>query len=159
MLTVTFYISREFACPGQKFKKLVRAICRRFDLTNAAVGIAIVSNKQIRVMNKKFLRRNAVTDCLSFDLSENENSRKLFEIVVNGERAASLAKKRGHSAQAELALYITHGLLHNLGFNDQLPAQAGKMHLLEDEILQQQGFGPVYNKKNKIASNKRRQKC
>lgn len=110
-------------------------------------------------MNKTFLHRNTVTDCLSFDLSENGGGRKWFEIVVNGERAALLAKRRGHTAQAEMALYITHGLLHNLGFNDRSASQAKKMHLLEDEILQQQGFGPVYDGKNKIVPNKRRRKC
>jgi len=159
MLTVTFHIGRKLSCPVQKFKNLVRTVCGRFDLANAAVGVAIVDNKQIRKMNKTFLHRNTVTDCLSFDLSENGGGRKWFEIVVNGERAALLAKRRGHTAQAEMALYITHGLLHNLGFNDRSASQAKKMHLLEDEILQQQGFGPVYDGKNKIVPNKRRRKC
>jgi ssRNA-specific RNase YbeY (16S rRNA maturation enzyme) len=104
MLTVTFYVRREFACPGQKLKKLVRAVCGRFGLKNARVSIAIVGNKQIRVMNDKFLHRKTVTDCLSFDLSENSSSHKWFELVVNGERAKSEAARRGHSAQAECNL-------------------------------------------------------
>jgi probable rRNA maturation factor len=79
--------------------------------------------------------------------------------VVNGEKAKSQAARRGHCAQAELALYITHGLLHNLGFDDLLPKKANEMHRLEDEILQQQGFGLVYDKKRKVLPDKRRQKC
>ena len=50
--------------------------------------------------------------------------------------------------EAELALYITHGLLHNLGFDDSTEMQAKKMHDTEDEILRQSGFGLVYNKSN-----------
>jgi probable rRNA maturation factor len=159
MRVVTFYVRREFDCSIQKLKKLVGAICSRFGLANVTVSIAIVDNKQIRILNKKFLHRKTVTDCLAFDLSEPDSDHRLFELVINGQKAKSEAAKRHHSALAELALYVTHGLLHILGFNDLLLAQAKKMHQLEDEILQQQGFGPVYGKKRKIVLNKQRQKC
>jgi probable rRNA maturation factor len=57
--------------------------------------------------------------------------------------AAREANVRGHSGEAELALYITHGLLHNLGFDDSTKRQAAKMHRTEDEILQQFGYGHI----------------
>ena len=60
--------------------------------------------------------------------------------------AARQAAKRGHGAEAELALYITHGMLHNLGFDDTDPQQAKKMHETEDSLLQKQGFGIIYYK-------------
>jgi probable rRNA maturation factor len=71
---------------------------------------------------------------------------KSFELVFNAEMAVKEANLRGHSSEAELALYITHGLLHNLGFDDSTQSQAEKMHNIEDEILQQLGYGPVYNR-------------
>jgi len=162
MQGLTVNITREFKnvpCPRRRFIKLVRVICRRFRLTKAAMGIVIVGNCRMRKLNIEFLNHKNFTDCLSFDLSETKNSRRLFELVVNGERAKTQAVMRGHSPQAELALYITHGLLHNLGFDDLRPKKAKTMNALEDEILQQQGFGLVYDKKRKIVSNKRRQKC
>jgi probable rRNA maturation factor len=162
MRGIVVHITRDFksiVCPQKKLRKLVRTICGRFNLANATVSIAIVGNKQICKLNRRFLNRKTVTDCLAFDLSERRSNHRWFELVVNGERAISEAARRGHCAQAELALYVTHGLLHNLGFDDLLPTQAQKMHRLEDEILQQQGFGPVYDKKRKIVSNKQRQKC
>ena len=162
MQGVIVHITRDFKniiCPQRKLIKLVRVICNRFGLANATVSIAIVANKHIRKLNDRFLNHKNVTDCLAFDLSDSKTGHRLFELVVNGEKAKSEAAKRGHSAQAELALYITHGLLHNLGFDDLLPKKAKKMHRLEDEILQQQGFGLVYDKKRKIVPDKRRQKC
>jgi probable rRNA maturation factor len=132
--------------PRQKLAKLVRAVCTRFGLENAAVDIAIVDNSSIRKLNKRFLNRKAVTDCLAFDLSQPGENLRRFELVVNGERAASESAQRNHSVGAEVALYVTHGLLHNLGFNDLLPKDAKRMHRLEDEILQQQGFGRIYEK-------------
>jgi probable rRNA maturation factor len=159
---VAVYFRRDFKgirFPVHKFEKLVRAVCTRFRLANATVSIEIVANSRIRKLNARFLNCKTVTDCLSFDLSDDDDDCRCFELVLNGEGAISEAAKRGHSAQAELALYVIHGLLHNLGFDDCSVAQAKKMHRLEDEILQQQGFGPVYEKRCKVVMGKRRKKC
>jgi len=139
-----------------KLKKLAKAICNRFiecergpakiRNTRYEISIAIVDDAEIRRVNKQFLNHNCPTDCLSFDLSDDDTRRlKSFELIVNAEMAVKEANLRGHSSEAELALYITHGLLHNFGFDDSQQDQAQKMHDTEDEILQQQGFGLVYN--------------
>jgi len=128
-----------------KLKKLVKAVCTRFKLSKATVSIAIVDDAEIRKLNKQFLNRSSTTDCLSFNLSDDD-ARKSFELVVNAEKAVKEANLRGHSSEAELALYVIHGLLHNLGFDDSTQDQAKKMHDTEDEILQQLGYGLVYNK-------------
>jgi len=137
--------------PPSKIKKLVRAVLDRFGLSKGTVSIAIVDDAEIRKLNNRFLNRKSNTDCLSFDLSDTLDSQspKLFELIVNGEMAVRQANLRGHSSQAELALYITHGLLHNLGFDDATDSKAGKMHDMEDNILQQLGYGFVYNKNTK----------
>ena len=136
-----------------KLEKLVKAVCNRFTRnqmqgTRYEISIAIVDGAEICKLNKQFLNRKSTADCLSFDLSDDdtEGAPKSFELVVNAERAVKEANLRGHSSEAELALYITHGLLHNLGFDDSEPEQAKKMHHTEDEILQQLGYGLVYNK-------------
>jgi len=129
-----------------KIKKLVRTICERFKLSNATISIVIVDNMQMCKINSQFLNRKSTTDCLSFDLSDDLESGKTFELLVNGELAVKEAGLRGHSGEAELALYITHGLLHNLGLDDRTQNQAKRIHKTEDEILQQFGYGLVYNK-------------
>ena len=168
-------IAKNFDSPDvniTKLKKLVKIVCNRFKLAKATVSIAIVNDLEIRRVNKQFLNRNATTDCLSFDLSDEQNGSskgvargreeknvsgpgsatcKIFELVVNGEKAVKEAKSRGHLSEAELALYIIHGLLHNLGFNDATEAKAKKMHEMEDEILQELGYGLVYNKSTRAS--------
>ena len=136
----------------QRLIKLVEAVCNHFGASNAAVDIAIVDDARIRELNKQFLDKDENTDCLSFDLSENQTD-KAFEVVVNGQMAVRQATARGHSALSELALYITHGLLHNLGFDDSTKAAAQKMHTAEDRILQEQGFGVVYNSKKRKSNS------
>jgi probable rRNA maturation factor len=149
---ITVHIARNFKdieIRMSELRKLVKAICNRFKLLKTTVSIAIVDEAQIRKLNNQFLNSKSTTDCLSFDLSDDEVSQspKLLELIVNGEMAVRQANLRGHSSEAELALYITHGLLHHLGFDDSTESQARKMHDMEDEILQQLGYGLVYNKR------------
>jgi len=151
---IVIQIANNFAgidAPPSKIKKLVRAVLDRFGLSKATVSIAIVDDTEIKKLNSRFLNRKSNTDCLSFDLSDTREpqSPKLFELIVNGEMAVRQANLRGHSRLAELALYITHALLHNLGFDDATKSKAKKMHDMEDNILQQLGYGFVYNKNTK----------
>ena len=130
-----------------KLENLVRGVCKRFRLSKATISIAIVDDAQIRKVNEQFLGRDTPTDCLSFDVSdEGANCAKSFELVVNAESAIREASMRGHSSESELALYVTHGLLHNLGFDDSTDNEARKMHDTENEILEELGYGSVYGR-------------
>lgn len=130
-----------------KLKRLVRTVCTRFGVQAVTVGIAVVDDVEMARFNQRFLGHEGTTDCLSFDLSDDAcpEERRIFDLIVNGELAVREAVARGHSAEAELALYITHGLLHNLGFDDATAREARRMHRMEDEILQDLGYGSVYN--------------
>lgn len=153
---ITVHIARNFKkikLRPPELRKLVKFVCNRFKLSKATVSIAIVDDVQIRKLNNRFLMSKSATDCLSFDLSDDElpRSPKSLELIINGQMALRQAKLRGHSSEAELALYITHGLLHQLGFDDSTPSRARKMHNTEDEILQELGYGLVYNKGERLS--------
>lgn len=128
-----------------RLKKLITQTCSRFGVKQADISVLITNSYEIRLLNRKFLRQNATTDCLSFDLSDKKDRSRTFQLIVNAQRAAYQARLRKHSPHAELALYITHALLHNLGFDDSSPGNAHKMHKTEDRILQEHGFEMVYN--------------
>jgi len=138
-------------------EELVKTVCKRFEVSNATIGIAIVDDAEFREINSRFLNRKSTSDCLSFDLSEESEpkSGRVFELVVNGDMAVKQAALRGHSSRDELALYVTHALLHNVGFDDSTETRAGEMHKIEDEILQQLGYGLVYNSRAKTRRRKR----
>ncbi|MCL5282341.1 MAG: rRNA maturation RNase YbeY [Planctomycetes bacterium] len=129
-----------------------RAVCRQFGISEARISIGIVDDAEIAALNRRFLHHDGTTDCLSFDLSDETEprGRKVFDLIVNGALALREATQRGHEAQAELALYITHGLLHDLGFEDATERQARRMHRTEDEILQHLGYGLVYHHRREI---------
>jgi len=132
-----------------QLRKLVRTICRQFGISSARISIGIVDDAEITVLNRRFLNHAGTTDCLSFDLSDETEpeGHRVFDLIVNGALALREAARRGHEAEAELALYLTHGLLHDLGFDDATAEQARRMHRTEDEVLLQLGYGLVYNHK------------
>jgi len=133
-----------------RLRELVTTVCNRFGAgtdqdAQYQISVAVVDDAEIRELNTRFLDHETTTDCLSFDLSDAGEKSRIFELVVNGEMAVRQGGLRGHSSEAELALYIVHGLLHNLGFDDSTPGLARKMHETEDEILREIGYGSVYN--------------
>jgi probable rRNA maturation factor len=89
-------------------------------------------------LNRRFLRRRGVTDVLAFPY-ETEGEVLSGEIVVNAEQAVREAAERAHSATDELMLYLVHGLLHLLGYEDQTPAGARRMRRREKAILEAAG--------------------
>lgn len=127
-----------------KLEGLTQAICQKYGCHSATVHISIVDDAGIIEVHRQFLQKDTTTDVISFDLTDEFEPGKTFQVVVNAEMAQRQSQKRGHSPEAELALYITHGMLHNLGFDDAEAQQAQKMHETEDEILQELGFGIIY---------------
>jgi probable rRNA maturation factor len=130
-------------------QRLVRRVCRQFEVRRATVTIAVVDDKIMRALHREFLGTDKTTDVMSFDLSEPVEKSKYFDIIVNVEQARRQAAKRGLSVQAETALYLVHGLLHQLGFDDIAESQARRMHQQEDHILKEAGLGNVYHSTRK----------
>ncbi len=137
-------------CPleSDQIKNIVSTISGLFNLCNVTISIVAVNNSQMQKLNTEFLKSEKITDVLSFDLSDNDDPLKCYEIIVNSELATQEAEKRNHTPQAELALYITHGLLHQLGYDDQDQGLAMEMHKKEAEILNQLGFDFIYNEQD-----------
>ncbi|MGQ3686137.1 MAG: rRNA maturation RNase YbeY [Candidatus Loosdrechtia sp.] len=73
---------------------------------------------------KKFLQEKTITG----------------EIVISAEMAAEVAQENGYPVEGEIVLYVIHGLLHLLGYDDKKKSAAKKMHLKEKELLERFGY-------------------
>ncbi|NQV31583.1 MAG: rRNA maturation RNase YbeY [Phycisphaeraceae bacterium] len=124
---------------------LIETICHGYQVADAMVSVAVIDDVETCRLNAQYLNHEGSTDCFSFDLTDETDTRRHFEVIVNGEKALEQARLRGHSDQAELALYVTHGMLHNLGHDDLVENQANKMHAEEDRILDSLGYGIIYH--------------
>jgi probable rRNA maturation factor len=58
--------------------------------------------------------------------------------------AAKQGPLRGLTAGHELMLYIVHGLLHQMGYEDSTVRGRARMHAREDYLLDLFGPGPAF---------------
>ncbi len=81
------------------------------------------------------------TDVLTFPLeSPEENGQLVGDIVVSWDTARRNAEELGLSPEGELLLYVVHGTLHLLGFDDTDQEVAGQMRWAERNCLESLGF-------------------
>jgi len=133
-----------FPVEQAKIRSLVKGVLKRFGVSEAEIDIRIVNDAEMQEMHRQYFQDRRTTDVISFDLTEPNEPRRCFQILVNAALALREAAWRGHSPQAELSLYIVHGLLHNLGFDDRNPREAERLHQAEEEVLKAFGYPPVY---------------
>ena len=112
------------------------------------LSIAVVGATAMATLHQRYLGKSGPTDVLSFDLdSAPSNGYFEGEVIVCTDVARRRAMQRGRSlqaARAELALYVVHGILHIVGYNDHKPSDYRRMHAREDELLTELGLGAVF---------------
>src|SRR5207248_7741394 len=104
-------------------------------------SLAFVDNATIHRLNKQFLDHDEPTDVLSFPLSEGK--KLAGELVIGAEVARDQAAERGHDVQAELALYVIHGLLHLCGYDDHEDADVARIRARERHYLAALGLPDI----------------
>jgi len=122
----------------------ITAVLHRHRQDQACISVAIVDDERMAEINQTYLAHSGTTDVISFDLRDADVPCVDGELILSLDTAGREAQLRNHSVEAELMLYAVHGTLHLLGYLDRDPADAKKMHAVEDEILAEMGMGRVY---------------
>jgi len=116
-----------------------RKILAHEQVLRGELSLVLVNDRLIKKINSQFLRRKAPTDVISFDLSPNRfpGSKKYFfgEIIISTDTAQKNARIFKTSFQHEMTLYLAHGILHLLGFDDRRPKEIKTMRLKEAQLL------------------------
>jgi len=136
---------RRLRVPAARIRELVAFIARAEKRGIEHIEVAVVGRTRMASLNRAHLGHRGSTDVLSFDLSGGGGP-LVAQIVVCSDAAQREGRRRGHGAQKELLLYVTHGLLHLMGYDDHTTADARRMHAREDELLEAFGVGPVYER-------------
>ena len=91
-----------------------------------AVNVAVVSDRRMRALNRRFRRKDYATDVLSFPAADTgtrrisrTHSAFLGDIVIARGVAAEQARAAGHSTSVEHRLLALHGLLHLIGYDHE----------------------------------------
>jgi probable rRNA maturation factor len=107
---------------------------------DSGVSIVLLKKSEIQELHRQYLQEDRPTDVLAFPLEETEQPDELDntigEVMVCPAVARSRATDLGHSALHETYLYIIHGLLHLLGYDDKDKEEEEKMKTRQEELLE-----------------------
>jgi len=142
----------------ERWSSLARAVLESEGIVaDTEVSLLFVDEAAIASLNERFLERSGPTDVLSFPI-EDEASRGgrspdeggtgpgsiegdtgrlllLGDVVVCPAVAARNAVEHGVTFDDEIALLVVHGLLHLLGMDHEVEAEAQRMEQREQQLL------------------------
>ncbi len=114
------------------------------------LSVVFVDDEKIKELNNSYLGEDSTTDVLSFSLDEPEfetdcDDKICGEIIVSVETAINTAEKLKSETESELFLYVVHGLLHLMGYDDKDKVASEVMHEKERLILAELGYKVSFN--------------
>ena len=127
----------------RRIKDTARALLEGENIRDAEISLAFVDNETIHRLNKRYLDHDEPTDVLTFPLGALGEKHLAGELVIGAEVAKAQAEEDGHDVQAELALYVIHGLLHLCGYDDCEAKDAAVIRERERHYLQLLGWPDI----------------
>lgn len=128
----------------KQVKQLVQQVIESEGQTCSEVNIYFVDTPAICQLHEEFFNDPSPTDCISFPIDEHESEegyRLLGEVFICPATAIDYASKHQGNAYQESTLYIVHGLLHLMGYDDceeediSLMREAEKRHMHNLQLL------------------------
>ncbi|HZX93048.1 MAG TPA: rRNA maturation RNase YbeY [Myxococcales bacterium] len=103
----------------------------------AELSIAVVSDRQMRALNRRWRGKDAPTDVLSFPLEERG---ALGDVAISLDTARRQAREGGWPLSVELRRLLAHGILHCRGYDHGTPREALRMARAERRLLGTEGM-------------------
>ncbi len=129
-------------------RKHAEAILKTLSFKSAAISVILVRDKKMAELNWKLMKHKGTTDVLSFSYLETRGKVKLTpkilaanppaflgEIIICLDVAKRNAQEYKTSFEYESALYLCHGILHCLGYEDETKKGFDEMQKLQTKIL------------------------
>ena len=116
-----------------------RMILDDYSFDESEISIAFIDDPTIQELNKQYLNHDYATDVISFVLEESETS-LTGQLLVSTDTAIKIGEQIGVPMQHEVLLYVIHGMLHLVGFDDTDPESAEKMRAAEADYLSRFGI-------------------
>ncbi len=115
------------------------SLLKFLDVTCDEIAIHFVSKRQIAKLHAIYFQDPTPTDTISFPL-DNEIfhphlGHHLGEVFVCPAVAQEYAKERELNSYLEATLYLVHGILHLIGYDDLTPKDKRKMRQKEKACM------------------------
>lgn len=114
---------RRISFSARGLERLVSGLADELGIPPESFTVALVSDDQIRRLNRRFRGRPTPTDVLSFPAHAHPQkglrNGYLGDVVISLESARRQARRLGHSLRTEVGLLMVHGVLHLLGYDHE----------------------------------------
>lgn len=105
------------------------------------ITLCFVNNKKIKELNLKYLGRNNPTDVIAFNITDPKDKKNIFaDIAISSDTAVENARAFHTTPLFELYLYVIHGVLHILGYDDRKQTDKLAMRKKESKYLKVLGL-------------------
>lgn len=128
-----------FEIDVDRLRSAADKILRDHGIERGTVSLAVVDDPSIHDINRKFLDHDEPTDVISFALEEEPGYLE-GEIVASADTARRTAAELGIAPADELLLYVIHGSLHLVGYDDLTPEPRTAMRAAERKYLAEFGL-------------------
>ncbi len=122
---------------------------------NHSVSIALLSDEEVRTLNRAFRGKDAPTNVLSFPSPRalqafHRGTEPLFlgDVALAYETVVSEASAQGKTALQHAAHLVVHGVLHLAGFAHDAEAEAERMESAERAVLARFGVPDPYKEES-----------
>lgn len=125
-------------------RKLLYVAAKKEDIhKDSELSVVIMSDAQMKQLNKDYRQKNEATDVLSFPLLEREEIMQhdkthpivLGDIIISIDRATEQANVYHHTLERELGFLAVHGFLHLLGYTHDTEDEEKEMFAKQERIL------------------------
>lgn len=120
-----------------QLEKVAKAAFSFLTLKTAEIELKFVTEAEITRLNSVYRGKASATDVLSFIVDDKPLLGQVF-ICYNFTKAQ--AKAMNKTLDAEVALLLTHGILHVAGYDHEDEAGAQAMEDAEKQILEKVGL-------------------
>ena len=124
--------------PTAALRKIAETLLRALKQGRAELSIALVGDREMRPLNRRYRKKKKTTDVLSFFVEDQpvRGAKILGDVVISVEQARRQAKARGKTLKSEMATLLIHGVLHLLGYDhEKSPRQAKIMFAYERKLF------------------------
>lgn len=128
-------------------RRVARDVLQHEGVFSADISLVFVDDAEMQALNQRHLEHDYPTDVLCFlmDESDAENARYInAEVIASTETAVREAPGYDWHADAELTLYVVHGLLHACGYDDLDSRSKTRMRRAERGAMQRHGLEVRY---------------
>ncbi len=117
-----------------------QAILEKDKVSTDELSLYFVGSEKISSLHEKFFQDPSPTDCITFPVDgpkkPGDGHSILGEVFICPEVAFNYAQKRDLPPLEELTLYLVHGLLHLMGYEDLSPEGKRSMRKKEKSCME-----------------------